>query len=102
MNWRSYGNLSRVRQTALKVAQQHSGLMQQPPPVVVVTTLNDYNVALELRAWLDHEKQHVTARHDLREALFEALRAEGVDMPYETLALAPVEVSGLALGSSHG
>ncbi|MFC1643351.1 mechanosensitive ion channel family protein [Myxococcota bacterium] len=93
-------DLGHVRETALKVAQQHPGLMQEPPPAVVVTALNDYNVTLELQVWLEDEKQHVASRHALRETLFEALRAEGVDMPYETFALAPLEVKGPVSGIS--
>jgi hypothetical protein len=48
------------------------------------------------RAWLDDEKKHLPARFALRERLFEALRAAGVEMPFETFALAPVEVHGAA------
>jgi small conductance mechanosensitive channel len=59
--------------------------------VVVDTALNDDNVAMELRFWLDDQKQHVAARHGLRKRLFEELRAASVDMPYETFALALVE-----------
>lgn len=85
-------NLVRVRDVALEVCQSDPALMAEPAPEVVVTALNDYNVALELRVWLEDEKRHVSARHALREKLFEALRSAAVDMPYETLALAPVEV----------
>lgn len=66
--------------------------MPTPAPDVVVTDLNDYNVGMQLRVWLRDEKAHVVARHDLRERLFEALRSANVDMPFETLALAPVEL----------
>lgn len=85
-------NLGRVREVALGVCHRRAGLMAEPPAEVVVTALNDYNVALELRAWIDDEKQHISARMALREALFEALRAANVEMPYETLALAPIEL----------
>jgi len=92
-------DLGRVRATALTVCADRAELMPDPPPVVVVTVLNDYNIAMELRAWLRDEKTHVAARLDLRERLFEALRTAGIDMPYETLALAPFEVRGLAAAS---
>ncbi|MEO6446838.1 MAG: mechanosensitive ion channel family protein [Gemmatimonadaceae bacterium] len=85
-------NLGRVRDVALSVCRDDDKLMSLPPAAVVVTELNDYNVALQLQVWLDDEKQHITARHALRERLFEALRDADVDMPYETLTLAPVEV----------
>jgi small conductance mechanosensitive channel len=59
--------------------------MTEPAPRVIVTQLNDYNVAMELQAWLDNERDHVVQRAALREKAFNALRAAGVDMPYETL-----------------
>jgi len=85
-------DLGKVRTTALAVCQNDSQFMGQPAPVVVVTALNDYNVAMELRAWLDDEKNHLAARFELREKLFEALRTAKVDMPFETLAIAPLQV----------
>ena len=56
----------------------------------MVTQLNDYNVALELQVWLDDEKRHVEKRSELREKVFAALTREGVEMPFETIQLAPV------------
>ena len=85
-------HLGNVRKLALGVCTGDSMLLTDPAPEVVVTALNDYNVAMELRVWLREEKRHVSARHALREKLFEALRTGGVDMPLETLALAPIEV----------
>jgi small conductance mechanosensitive channel len=87
-------DLERVRQIALAVCKDRTGLMVNPAPMVVATSINDYNIAMELRAWLDDEKQHIEARLALREVLFEALRAGGVEMPFETFALAPVELRG--------
>lgn len=87
-------NLQKVRRTALAVCEGNPALMRDPPAEVVVTALNDYNVAMQLRVWLDDEKTHVPARFALREKLFEALRSAGVEMPFETFALTPVEVRG--------
>lgn len=61
--------------------------MTDPPPSVVVTQLNDYNVALELRVWVQDERQHLTTRFDLREKVFKALTAARVEMPFETIQL---------------
>jgi small conductance mechanosensitive channel len=85
-------DLGRVREAALSLCHQSPGLLADPPAAVATTALNDYNVALELRVWLDDEKRHVAARHELRERLFEALRSANVDLPFETLALAPIEI----------
>ncbi|MEO8164112.1 MAG: mechanosensitive ion channel family protein [Betaproteobacteria bacterium] len=87
-------NLARVRSIALNLCLDDLELMRDPPAVVVVTALNDYNIAMQLQVWLDDEKKHVAARQALREKLFEALRAGGVDMPFETFSLAPVEIRG--------
>lgn len=87
-------DLSKVRRSALSVCEGDNQLMADPPPAVVVTALNDYNVAMELRAWLKDEKTHTPARLALREKLFEALRSAGVQMPFETFSLNPIEVRG--------
>ena len=50
-----------------------------------MVALNDYNVAMQLRVWLADERAHLDTRTELREKLFEALRAAGVAMPFETL-----------------
>ena len=87
-------DLQRVREAALAVCRDNEQFMREPPPEVVVTALNDYNIAMELRVWLRDEKRHVAARHSLREKLFEELRSADVEMPFETFALAPVELRG--------
>jgi small conductance mechanosensitive channel len=85
-------DLGAVRRAALSVCENDAALMTDPPPAVVVTALNDYNVALELRVWLRDERSHIPARLALRERLFEALRAAEIAMPFETFALAPIEI----------
>jgi small conductance mechanosensitive channel len=55
-------------------------------------------VGLELQAWIRDERTHVAKRHELREKVFQALTEAGVEMPYETIQLAPLEVQ-LASGS---
>lgn len=86
-------DLGKARRVALDLVRNESIYLEEPAPRVVVKALNDYNVELELQAWIKDEKSHVQQRFVLREALFEAFRREGVDMPYETLRLSPVEVA---------
>ncbi len=88
-------DLGRVRRVLLGLVEGRPGWLAEPAPLVVVTALGDYNVTLELRAWLEDERTHVTARMGLREAAFVALTEAGVDMPYETLKLQPLEVRQL-------
>ncbi len=85
-------DLGRVRSVLLDMVADREGFLAGPPARVAVMSLNDYNVALELQAWLDDENRHVAERQSLREAVFESLRSAGVHMPYETLELAPVTV----------
>jgi len=85
-------DLDRVREVLLAQVTQDPDFMQDPSPRVIVTQLNDYNVAVELQAWRKNERQHVNARSALREQAYNALRAAGIDMPFETLQLTPLEV----------
>ncbi len=86
-------DLGRARALLLALVRGEETWLQDPAPVVVVTEINDYNVKVELRAWIRDERRHVELRAALREQIFETFRREGVDMPVETLALRPVEVN---------
>lgn len=80
-------DLDRVRELLLGIVQGDDQFMDKPSPAVVTTALNDYNVAIQLRAWLKNEREHIPVRFALRERRFNTLRAAGVDMPYETLQI---------------
>jgi small conductance mechanosensitive channel len=84
-------DLGRIRRVALDVVEGRPGFQSSPAPTVVVTAINDYNVALQLRAWLVDEQRHIAERFRLREDLFEALRRADVEMPFETLAIVQQE-----------
>ena len=85
-------DIGRVRRILLAIIENDPDYMEDPPPEVVVYALNDYNVALSFRVWLKDETRHVKKRHELREKVFNSLTREGVDMPFETFRLAPVDV----------
>jgi len=93
-------DLGRIRRLLLELVHGRDGFLEDPAPVVVATALNDYNVALELRAWIADETQHIRERMQLREDVFETLREAGVNMPYETLELAPVRLAEPAAAAS--
>ncbi|MEO8385793.1 MAG: mechanosensitive ion channel family protein, partial [Betaproteobacteria bacterium] len=82
-------NLDRIREIMLGLIANNPDYMTEPKPRMVVVKLNDYNVALELQAWLRDERNHTQQRFDLRENVFKALTAANVDMPLETIQLAP-------------
>lgn len=90
-------NLGRIRELLLEMLADDERLCDEPKADVVVTQLNDYNVAMRLRVWIQDERDHIPMRFEMRERLFETLRAAEVDMPYETLQLAPFEVKGAQL-----
>lgn len=85
-------DLERVRRLLLELVRDEETWLAEPAPEVVVKSINDYNLELELRAWIRDERRHIELRNDLRERIFETLRANDVDMPLETLRLQPVEV----------
>ena len=86
-------DLDRARMILLSLPQGDLDYMTEPLPRVVVTHLNDYNVAMELQVWLKNEREHVKKRQELREKVFKALNASGVEMPFETIQLAPFKGS---------
>lgn len=87
-------DLGRVRRLLLGLVADNPDYLSEPPPRVVVTALNDYNVAMELQAWIRDERSHVPVRSALREQVFEALNAAGVDMPFETIEVRTGESNG--------
>lgn len=95
-------DLDRVRRILLELIESDSDYLVEPPPRVVITQLNDYNVTVELQVWLRNEREHVPRRFELREAAFEALRSAGVEMPYETIEMRPLEVKTIARDRSPG
>jgi small conductance mechanosensitive channel len=86
-------DLAKVREILCAVAAADPDFMSDPAPSVSLNRVGDYFVEVGLYAWLSDEKTHIDKRLELRERAFEALRAAGIDMPYETLALAPLSVS---------
>lgn len=93
-------DLGRARRIFLEIVEGDDRYCDKPAPTMVVKAINDYNVEVEFRVWLDDEKQHIAERFDLRERIFEAMRAGGVEMPYETLQLAPMEVATRPAGAA--
>ncbi len=93
-------DVERVRRILLDLVHARPGFMTSPPPRVVVRALGDYSLTIELQAWLEDERQHVESRFALREAAFVALRREGIEMPFETLALRLPDREKLNLGRS--
>ena len=86
-------DVGKAREVLLSVIQNDPDYMDNPPARVVVTELNDYNVALELQAWIKDERSHVEKRSELREKVFQAMNSAQIEMPFETIQLAPLKVT---------
>jgi small conductance mechanosensitive channel len=86
-------DIQKVRQVLLGVLQNDPDFLDEPPARVIVTQLNDYNVAVELQAWIKDERRHVEKRTELRERVFKALNDAQIEMPFETLQLTPLRVT---------
>ena len=85
-------DLDNVREILLGLVKNSPAYLDEPMPRMVVVKLNDYNVALELQAWIKDERNHIQERFDLRERVFKALTAAHVEMPLETIQLAPHKI----------
>ncbi|MGD8405199.1 MAG: mechanosensitive ion channel family protein [Anaerolineales bacterium] len=86
-------DIEKARRVLLDLVDDDPEYLKEPAPRVVTTALNDYNTALELQAWLIDERQHVEKRAELREKVFYALNQAGIEMPFETIQLAPLQVN---------
>jgi small conductance mechanosensitive channel len=86
-------DLNQVRQVLLDLVRDNSAYLIEPAPRVVVTQLNDYNVAIEFQVWIKNEREHVERRFELREQAYNALNQAGIEMPFETIQLAPLEIN---------
>lgn len=85
-------DFARLRRILQETIAGDERFLAQPAPEMVIEALGDFNVTVRFRIWIRDEKSHISIRYELREKLFEGFRSAGVDMPYETISLAPVEV----------
>ncbi len=76
-----------ARQELLKIVRGDNRFMPDKEPVVLVKELGDYYTALELRVWLDEVRTHIPIRAELREKIFNAFTAAGIDMPFEKIEI---------------
>lgn len=86
-------DIERIRTLLLALVAGDPHYLTEPAPTVVVTALNDYNNSLQLRVWIDDERDHIKRRFELREAAYKAMVDAGIDMPLETVALAPLQLT---------
>ncbi len=102
-----YGRVEDITLRSTRVVTPDGKMLAIPNSTIVNTTVASYTnfphlrldipitigVGEDIGVWLQDEKSHVKALAELREKAFEALRTAAVDMPYETLALTPLEIT---------
>lgn len=84
--------IDRARELILERIREDPSYLETPEPRVVVLELGDYNMTLEAEAWVKDERAHIAKRLELREKIFTTLRDAGINMPLETLRLAPLHI----------
>lgn len=85
-------NINKARQLLLGLVKNNPVYMGDPAPRVVVQELNDYNTLIVLKAWIDNEREHIPERDKLREEIYDTLINANIEMPYETIQLAPFQM----------
>lgn len=85
-------NIPRARRLLLDIIQADDAFQSEPAPVVQVVGINDYNVLIGLRAWIHDERSHTDVRARIMEQINETFQREGVEMPLETIQLAPFTI----------
>lgn len=85
-------NINKARQILLDLVKNNPIYMDDPAPKVVVQELNDYNTLIVLKVWIDNERDHIPERDKLREEINETFNNANIDMPYETIQLAPFQM----------
>ncbi|MEZ4599923.1 MAG: mechanosensitive ion channel family protein [Syntrophotaleaceae bacterium] len=85
-------DFARLRRIFQQVIAGDDRYLQQPAPEMVIEILGNFNVTVRFLVWIGDEKMHIPMRYELREKLFEGLRSAGVEMPFETFSLTPLEV----------
>lgn len=80
-------NLKKIRNVLFQLVENNDEYLLIPQPEVVLNKMNDYNIELIFRVWIEDEKKHIDLRNDLREKIFETLTKNDIDMPYETVSV---------------
>ena len=79
----AYGSdTGRVREVLMRVAENSPDVLEDPPPQVLFKSFGESSLDFELLAWLADPRQENVAASDLRFAIDQAFRAEGIVIPF--------------------
>lgn len=71
-----------VMQILLEIAEQHPMVLKNPEPTVAFVNFGDFSLDFELRVYLADLLSGLGVRNDLRLAIFERFRDEGIEIPF--------------------
>ncbi len=72
----------RVREILLQVAHDCDAVLKNPPATVLFTDFGESSIDFQLRSWIDDAWKHPQVRSELLFAIWDALKAEGIEIPY--------------------
>jgi small-conductance mechanosensitive channel len=79
----AYGNApEKVLELLRGVAVAHPHILAEPGPVAFFMGFGDSALNFELRTWTNRFDQWVAIRSELSVAVYEALRAAGMEIPF--------------------
>ncbi len=79
----AYGSdTARVRDVLLQVAQSSPQVLADPPPQVLFKDFGESSLDFELLAWLADPRDENAVASEMRFAVDEAFRAEGIEIPF--------------------
>jgi len=75
-------DVERLRSTLLRVAERYRGVLKSPPPIVYFAGFGESSLDFELRVFLRDVGLRLKTLSDLRFAILQALREEGISIPF--------------------
>jgi small-conductance mechanosensitive channel len=79
----AYGSdTARVRDTLLRVAQHTAEVLADPPPQVLFKDFGESSLDFQLLAWLADPRDENAVASEMRFAIDQAFRAEGIEIPF--------------------
>jgi len=75
-------DLARVHAVIEQVAKAHPKVLDSPAPAAGMTATGDSGLEFQLFCWIADPRDYGPVQVELREAIVEAFRREGIDIPY--------------------
>ncbi len=79
----AYGSdIDQVTQVLLKVATDEGMVSSHPEPQVHFASFGDSSLDLQVRCWINEPENRGRVTHNLNQAIYKALNAAGIEIPY--------------------